>query len=158
MENTPSTDAGSAGITPAQVALVQSSFEHVLPIADLAGMLFYERIFTLAPEARALFGDDIALQASRTMAAVKTAVDGLDDIEHVAPFLVRLGARHVRYGVVPAHFDLVGEALLWTLEQGLGESFTPDVHDAWAAAFGVIARAMLIGMEQASAKLELATV
>ena len=63
-------DAGSAGITPRQVALVQSSFEHVLPIAEVAGMLFYERIFTLAPEARALFGDDIALQASRTMASL----------------------------------------------------------------------------------------
>jgi hemoglobin-like flavoprotein len=138
--------------------LVQSSFADVLPIADVAGMLFYERIFTLAPEARALFGDDIALQASRTMAAVKTAVDGLDDIEQVAPFLVRLGARHVRYGVVPAHFDLVGEAFLWTLEQGLGEAFTPEVNEAWVAAFGVIARAMLIGMEQQSAKLEPAAV
>ena len=158
MENAPNDKTAGDGITSTQVQLVQSSFRHVLPIADVAGLLFYERIFTLAPEARALFGDDIALQASRTMAAVKTAVDGLDDIEHVAPFLVRLGARHVRYGVVPAHFDLVGEALLWTLEQGLGEAFTPEVHDAWAAAFGVIARAMLIGMEQASAKLEPATV
>jgi nitric oxide dioxygenase len=156
MDNT--TDAGSAGITPTQVQLVQSSFQHVVPIADVAGLLFYERIFTLAPEARALFGDDIALQASRTMAAVKTAVDGLDEIEHVAPFLVRLGARHVRYGVVPAHFDLVGEALLWTLEQGLGEAFTPEVHDAWAAAFGIIARAMLTGMEQAAAQREPAAV
>jgi hemoglobin-like flavoprotein len=154
MENTPSAAAPSAGITPAQIALVQSSFQHVLPIADVAGLLFYERIFTMAPEARALFGDDIALQASRTMAAVKTAVDGLDDLERVAPFLVRLGARHVRYGVVPAHFDLVGGALLWTLEQGLGEAFTPEVHDAWAAAFGIIAAAMLTGMEQASASLE----
>src|SRR6187397_45266 len=158
MENTPSTDAGSAGITPAQVALVQSSFEHVLRIADVAGVMFYERIFTLAPEARALFGDDLPLQASRTMAAVKTAVDGLDDIDQIAPFLIRLGARHVRYGVVPAHFDLVGGALLWTLEQGLGEAFTPEVHDAWAAAFGVIASAMLIGMEQATTKLEQATI
>jgi len=154
MENTPSAAAPSAGITPAQIALVQSSFQHVLPIADVAGLLFYERIFTMAPEARALFGDDIALQASRTMAAVKTAVDGLGDIEHVAPFLVRLGARHVRYGVQPEHFDLVGAALLWTLEQGLGEAFTPEVHEAWVATFGVIARAMLIGMEQASASLE----
>lgn len=157
MEHTPNAGTAAA-ITPSHVALVQSSFEHVLPIADVAGLLFYERIFTLAPEARALFGDDIALQASRTMAAVKTAVDGLDDIERVAPFLVRLGARHVRYGVVPAHFDLVGEALLWTLEQGLGEAFTPDVHDAWASAFGVIAAAMLTGMEQASADVEPATV
>ncbi len=153
MQNSPTNDAGSAGITPAQVELVQSSFQLVLPIADVAGMLFYERIFTLAPGARALFGDDIALQASRTMAAVKTAVDGLGDIEHVAPFLVRLGARHVRYGVQPEHFDLVGAALLWTLEQGLGEAFTPEVHEAWVATFGVIARTMLIGMEQASANL-----
>ena len=158
MDTSQTADAESAGITPSQVLLVQSSFEHVLPIADVAGLLFYERIFTLALEARALFGDDIALQASRTMAAVKTAVDGLDDIEQVAPFLVRLGARHVRYGVVPEHFDLVGEAFLWTLEQGLGDAFTPEVHEAWVAAFGVIARAMLLGMEQASAKLAPATV
>ncbi|HZB41887.1 MAG TPA: globin family protein [Ilumatobacter sp.] len=158
MENSYVQDAPDHGITPEQIVLVQSSFADVLPIADVAGMLFYERIFTLAPEARALFGDDIALQASRTMAAVKTAVDGLEDIEQVAPFLVRLGARHVRYGVVPAHFDLVGEAFLWTLEQGLGEAFTPEVNEAWVAAFGVIARAMLIGMEQASAKLQPAAV
>jgi hemoglobin-like flavoprotein len=155
MENTSS---AGAGITPAQVELVQSSFQHVLPIADVAGLLFYERIFTMAPEARALFGDDIALQASRTMAAVKTAVDGLDDVDQIAPFLVRLGARHVRYGVQPEHFDLVGGALLWTLEQGLGDAFTPEVHDAWSAAFGLIARAMLIGMEQAGPKLEPAAV
>jgi hemoglobin-like flavoprotein len=155
MENTSS---AGAGITPAQVELVQSSFQHVLPIADVAGLLFYERIFTMAPEARALFGDDIALQASRTMAAVKTAVDGLDNVDQIAPFLVRLGARHVRYGVQPEHFDLVGGALLWTLEQGLGDAFTPEVHEAWSAAFGLIAQAMLIGMEQAGAKLEPAAV
>src|SRR5262249_19619152 len=105
-------------ITDAQIALVQSSFQHVLPIADAAGMPLYEPAFTLAPGARALFGDDIAAQAKRTMAAVKTAVDGLDDLDTVAPFLVRLGARHVRYGVQMEHFDVVGAALLWTLEQG----------------------------------------
>src|SRR5262245_16461416 len=132
MENTHNSGADSAPLTPHQVQLVQSSFAKVLPIADVAGMMFYERIFTLAPEAGVLFGDDIALQASRTMGAVKTSVDGLDDVDQIAPFLVRLGARHVRYGVVPEHFDLVGGALLWTLEQGLGEAFTPEVHEAWA--------------------------
>lgn len=138
-------------ITEAQVALVQSSFVHVLPIADAAGLLFYERVFTLAPGTRSLFGVDIALQATRTMGAVKTAVDGLDNIEQVAPFLVRLGARHVRYGVLPEHFDVVGAALLWTLEQGLGDLFTAEVRDAWVAAFSVIAGAMLAGMERAAA-------
>ena len=138
-------------ITDAQIELVQSSFQHVLPIADAAGLLFYERIFTLAPSARALFGDDIALQAKRTMAAVKTVVDGLDSLDTVAPFLIRLGARHVRYGVQPEHFDVVGAALMWTLEQGLGDLFTPEVQDAWTAAWTIIVDAMMTGMGQAEA-------
>jgi hemoglobin-like flavoprotein len=138
-------------ITDAQIELVQSSFQHVLPIADAAGLLFYERIFTLAPAARSLFGDDISLQARRTMAAVKTVIDGLDSLETVAPFLIRLGARHVRYGVQPEHFDVVGAALMWTLEQGLGNRFTPEVRDAWTAAWIIIVDAMLTGMRQAEA-------
>ena len=141
-------------ITEAQIDLVQESFAHVLHIADTAGMLFYGRVFELAPEARSLFGDDIPLQASRTMAAIKTAVDGLRDLESTGPFLVRLGARHVRYGVRPEHFDLVGAALLWTLEQGLGDLFTAEVGDAWTEAFGVIASAMRAGMDAAAALVE----
>ena len=141
-------------ITDAQIALVQSSFGEVLPIAETAGLMFYERIFTLAPGTRSMFGDDIALQARRTMAAVKTAVDSLGDMDVVGPFLVRLGARHVGYGVRTEHFDVVGTALLWTLEQGLGERFTPAVRDAWVAAWNLIARAMRTGMSRAQAELE----
>jgi hemoglobin-like flavoprotein len=141
-------------ITETQIALVQSSFSHVLPIADTAGLLFYERVFTLSPGTRSLFGDDIALQAERTMAALKTAVDGLGSLDEVAPFLVRLGARHVRYGVTLEHFDVVGAALLWTLEQGLGELFTPPVREAWGAAWNVIAGAMSTGMGQAETATE----
>ena len=84
--------------------------------------------------------------ASRLMEAVKAAVDGLDDPEAAAPFLVRLGARHMRYGVCPDHFDVIGAALLSTLEQELGESFTPHVRDAWTAAWAVIATAMVRGL------------
>ena len=113
--------------------------------------MFYERLFELAPQARVLFGDDITVQARRTMAAIKTAVESLDDVAAVVPFLMRLGARHVGYGVQPEHFDIAGAALLWTLERGLGERFTSDVRDAWGAAFGVIAGAMLAGMAQVAA-------
>jgi nitric oxide dioxygenase len=133
-------------ITPRQIELVQSSFQQVLPIADLAGELLYGRIFELAPGTGALFDEDIRPQAKRLMAAVKVAVDGLDDLEKVAPFLVKLGARHVHYGVRPEHFDAGGEALIWTLEQGLGDAFTPDVRQAWIAAWNVVAGAMLAGM------------
>jgi nitric oxide dioxygenase len=136
-------------ITSRQIELVQSSFQQVLPIRDLAGELLYGRIFELAPEARALFADDIRPQAKRLMAAVKLAVDGLDRLDQVGPYLVKLGARHAHYGVQPEHFEVGGEALLWTLEQGLGDAFTPDIREAWATAWNVIAAAMLAGMQSA---------
>jgi nitric oxide dioxygenase len=136
-------------ITAQQVELVQSSFQQVLPIADQAGELLYGRIFVLAPETRALFDDDIRPQVKRLMGAVRVAVEGLDRLEEVAPFLVKLGARHLRYGVRPEHFEVGGEALLWTLEQGLGDAFTPEVRDAWAAAWEVVAGAMVSGMRNA---------
>src|SRR5262249_49339232 len=132
-------------VTTAQIDLVQSSFRQVLPIADTVGELLYGRIFVLAPESRVLFDDDIGPQAKRLMAAVKVAVDGLARLDEVAPFLVKLGARHVRYGVRPEHFDVVAEALMWTLEQGLGDAFTPDVRDAWVAAWNVVAGDILAG-------------
>ena len=136
-------------LSDAQIALVQSSFREVLPIADTAGLLLYNRIFTLAPDTRALFADDVLPQAKRLMAAVKLAVDGLGRLDDVASYLVKLGSRHVGYGVKPEHFDVGGEALMWTLEQGLGSAFTPEVRDAWAAVWEVVAGAMLTGMAQA---------
>ena len=136
-------------ITSQQIELVQSSFQQVLPIAEIAGELLYGRVFELAPETRALFEEDIRPQASRLMAAVKIAVDGLDRLEEVAPYLIKLGSRHVRYGVRPEHFEIGGAALLWTLEQGLGEAFTPDVREAWVEAWEIVAGAMVTGMRNA---------
>ena len=101
-----------------------------------------------------MFDDDIGPQAKRTMAAVKTAVDGLGSLDVVGPFLVRLGARHVRYGVRTEHFDVVGAALLWTLEQGLGERFTPAVRDAWVGRLGRHRRSHAGRHEPAEAALD----
>ncbi len=138
-------------LTPVQIALVRESFGRLAPIADAAGALIYERIFFLAPEARGLFGDDIAEQGVRLMRAVARAVEHLDRPADLLPFLERLGERHVRYGVVPAHFEVVGAAVMWELGQGLGEHFTSDVEEAWAAVFTTIADAMLVGMDRVTA-------
>jgi hemoglobin-like flavoprotein len=133
-------------ISAEQIALVQESLRQVLPDADASGVMLYERIFALTPDTRGLFPSDIRPHASRLAAAVKAAVDGLDDFEVMAPFFVGLGGRHLRYGVCPRHFDAVGEAVLSTLEEKMGDSFTPQVGDAWAAAWGVIAAAIMRGM------------
>lgn len=76
------------------------------------------------------------------MAVMGHAVSGLSRLEGFLPTLRDLGRRHAGYGVTEAHYDTVGAALLWTLEQGLGSSFTPEVRTAWASAYGRLAGVM----------------
>ncbi len=130
-------------MTPEQVALVQSSFEKVRPIADTAAQLFYDRLFEIAPEVRPLFTGDMKEQGRKLMTMLATAVASLDKIDKIVPAVQELGRRHASYGVREEHYGKVGEALLWTLERGLGNDFTPDTRDAWAAVYGVLAQTML---------------
>ena len=130
-------------MTPAQIDLVRSTWEQVIPIADTAAGLFYGRLFELEPDARRLFGrTDMAEQRRRLMQTLAVAVAALDKLETLRPALEGLGRRHVEYGVQDHHYDLVGAALLWTLEQGLGDVFTGSVRDAWSAAYATLATIM----------------
>ncbi|HTW52757.1 MAG TPA: globin family protein [Stellaceae bacterium] len=130
-------------MTPRQVALVQASFARVAPIAEQAAALFYGRLFETAPETRALFSGDMVVQGQKLMGAITTVVTNLDDLGAVVPVAQALAKRHVGYGVRPEHYEPVGAALLWTLEQGLGGDFTADVSAAWAAAYGALSGAMI---------------
>ena len=129
-------------MTPDQIALVQETFKSVLAIKDAAADLFYGRLFELDPSLQALFPDDLTEQKQKLMATIATAVGGLNRLDGLVPVVQELGIRHAGYGVKPDHYDTVGAALLWTLEQGLGEAFTPDVRDAWAQVYTVLADTM----------------
>lgn len=129
-------------MSPQQVQLVQDSWKHVQPIADPAADLFYARLFVLDPALRALFPIDLTSQRAKLMAAIGMVVAALGRLDKILPTVRALGERHSRYGVKPADFETVGEALLWTLESGLGDRFTPDVKDAWARAYEILAGAM----------------
>jgi nitric oxide dioxygenase len=137
-------------MTPEQVALVQASFQTVAPIADQAAALFYERLFETTPELRALFTGNMEVQGQKLMAAIATVVNGLGEIEAIAPAVCDLAKRHVAYGARPEHYKLVGAALLWTLEQGLGGDFTPAVCAAWAEAYGDLTDMMIAAAYPAS--------
>jgi len=126
-----------------QIQLVRNSFALVQPIATQAASLFYGHLFAADPSLQALFRGDMAQQGARLMTMIGSAVRLLDKPEALMPVLRSLGARHVGYGVVDAHYATVGGALLLTLEQGLGEAFTPDVRAAWTAAYGVISSTMM---------------
>jgi hemoglobin-like flavoprotein len=129
-------------MTPDQITLVRSTFAQVVPIKEAAAGLFYGRLFELDPSLMPLFKGDIKEQGQKLMAMIGTAVAGLDRLETIVPAVQALGRRHVGYGVKDEHYDTVATALLWTLEQGLGAAFTPDVKAAWATAYGVLAGTM----------------
>jgi hemoglobin-like flavoprotein len=129
-------------MTPQQVTLVQDSFAKVRPIADTAADLFYGRLFEIAPGVRAMFPEDMRDQKKKLMAMLGLAVTNLHKPDTVVPALQALGRQHVAFGTQAAHYAPVGEALLWTLEQGLGPDFTPEVREAWTETYGLVARVM----------------
>ncbi len=129
-------------LSMSQVRLVQSSFAKVEPIAEQAAKLFYDRLFELDPSVRPLFKGDMEEQGRKLMALLKVAVNGLDKLDKIVPAVRALGERHASYGVQDSHYDTVGAALLWTLEQGLGDAFTESVRDAWAETYTQVADVM----------------
>jgi nitric oxide dioxygenase len=129
-------------MTPQQIELVQTSFKKVVPIAGTAADLFYGRLFEIAPQLRRMFPNELGEQKKKLMAMLGTVVNGLTRLDTLMPAVRALGKRHAGYGVHAEHFAPVGSALLWTLEQGLGKDFTPEVRDAWATAYGVLSQVM----------------
>lgn len=137
-------------ITPQQKMLVQQTWTSVVPIADKAAELFYGRLFELDPSVKPMFKTDMKEQGAKLMKTIGIAVDALDDVEPLIPTLKKMGADHAGYGVKDADYDTVAAALLWTLEQGLGEAFTDEVKNAWAAVYTVLADTMKAGAAEAA--------
>lgn len=129
-------------MTPEQVAMVQDSFKKVVPIAGTAADLFYDRLFEIAPDVRQLFPDDLKEQKKKLIAMLATAVTNLHQAEKIIPAVQELGKRHAGYGVTAKHYEPVGAALLWTLEQGLGADFTPPLKEAWTETYVTLAGVM----------------
>jgi hemoglobin-like flavoprotein len=136
-------------MTPIHIDLIRTSWASVEPIADVAASLFYERLFERDPAVRRLFRKtDMAAQKKNLMQTLTVVVKGIDRLDNLVPAVQALGRRHAGYGVRPDHYDLVGAALLWALEQGLGDAFTNDVRDAWAEAYGTLAAVMIAAAEE----------
>ncbi len=130
-------------MTPTQIKLVQDSFTKVAPISDQAAVIFYDRLFEVAPAVKAMFPTDPSEQRKKLMATLAVVVNGLSNLEAILPAASALAKRHVGYGARPEHYPVVGGALLWTLQKGLGEAWTPDVAAAWTAAYGTLSTFMI---------------
>jgi nitric oxide dioxygenase len=142
-------------ITPAQIDLVQESAAAVDHVLEPFTAAFYDRLFREYPSLRPMFNSDPAEQATKVANELRRIVGALLEPERFTKQVRSLGARHNAYGARPAHYSAMGDVLLATFADQLGDAFTPELHDAWAAAYGTIA-ALMIEAQQAAA-LEMAS-
>ncbi len=129
-------------MTPEQVVIVQTTWRPVLLVGDTFAELFYGKLFTLDPDLRRLFKNDLKEQGRNLTAMISVAAGSLGRAERIVLALRELGRRHQAYGVQPQHYETVAAALLWALEKSLGEAFTPEVRGAWTEAYRLLAATM----------------
>jgi hemoglobin-like flavoprotein len=129
-------------VDPAEQQLVRASFAKVAMMPEVAAALFYERLFTINPSLRSLFGHDMRIQGIKLMATLAIIVYNLHQPGETLSAIRDLGKRHVEYGVKLADYDAVRDALMWTLEQVFAEELTPEVRNAWAVCYQELAGEM----------------
>jgi hemoglobin-like flavoprotein len=129
-------------MTPNKIDLVQRTWQQTLPNAENVAATFYGRLFHLEPSYRRLFKTDAKLQGRKLMQMISIAVNGLPKLDTIVPAVEDLGRRHLDYGVEEEMYGTVGEALLWTLSEGLGDDFTPQVEAAWTETYNTLASVM----------------
>ncbi len=129
-------------MTNDEITLVHTTFKKALYVSQSIGDLFYHRLFEIDPSLRPLFSDNLTEQREKFMSTLKSIVFSLRQLDTIIPIVRELGQRHTYYKVETRHYETVGTALLWSLEQGLGEDWTPDTQHAWSSAYTLIAQIM----------------
>ena len=125
-----------------EMELIQTTFTQIAPQADAAAEIFYGRLFEIAPHTKSLFANtDMRKQGRKLMQTIAMAVGAIHHLETLIPAVEALGRRHIDYGVQKEHYAIVGEALIWTLEQALGDEFTDEVRTAWTKVYTTLAEA-----------------
>lgn len=132
-----------------QIQLVQETFDLISMNSSTVADSFYRRLFELDPDLRPLFKGDMTLQGAKFMRTLSVLVWGLHQTEKFTPIVRALGKQHRGYGVQHAHYETVGEALLWAFKQQLSDRFTPEIETAWIAAYELLAEAMQEAAEPA---------
>ena len=137
-------------MTPQQQDLIRTTWAQVAPISDAAARIFYDRLFKLDPSIRPMFAfTDMESQRRNLMQTLAVVVKSIDALDTLIPAVEALGRRHAGYGVQPAHYAIVGQALLDTLEVGLGDAFTSEARAAWTEAYELLAGVMLAASSSA---------
>jgi nitric oxide dioxygenase len=137
-------------LSPRQKRLVRESFESLREYSDAVVLLFYGRLFELAPEVRGLFKIEIREQARKLLDMLRSMVDALDRFEELRPQLAELGRKHAGYHVQPEHYQVLVTALMWAFGQALGMEFDRETRAAWEHLLSAVSAVMLEGAAAAA--------
>lgn len=131
-------------MTAKQIALIKKSWRTFNGINPTTiGDAFYTKLFSDNPSLRKLFAKDMESQFKKLIDMLHAIVIRLDHLEEVTDDIKAMAVRHVGYGVRPAHYKLVGNALLWTLEVGMGDAWTEELENAWTECYSVLSNTMI---------------
>jgi hemoglobin-like flavoprotein len=130
-------------MTPEEVDLVTKSFDALWPIRRKLAGRFYHRFFELAPDSRRLFPDDMERQHLKLMDSLAAIVGALDQHEIFQSVISHTARQHARFGAAPAHFVAFREALMWSLQEQLGSTFTPEMKRAWSQLYDAVQSKMV---------------
>ncbi|WP_424970297.1 globin domain-containing protein [Dinoroseobacter sp. S76] len=144
-------------MTPAEIRLIQTSFAKVFPLKAKFGMMFYTRLFEMDPVIKGMFSTSIARQSEMLMQALALIVRGLRTDGALPPKALEMAARHGRYGVTEQHYQKMGEALIWSLSETLGDAFDASTEAAWRNAYDRLSTTMINAAAGASPGVELTT-
>ena len=129
---------------PEQIKLVKKTWKILMGInPKIIGDAFYSKLFTDHPAIRKLFPSDMNQQYIKLVDMLTSIIMNLDHLESVSEEIIAMSNRHTGYGVKPAHYEMVGSALLWTLQKGLGAEWSDDIENAWIACYQSLADTMI---------------
>ena len=115
---------------------------------DDVALFFYSYLFLKYPETRDMFPPSMTTQRDRLVGALIRIVTDVDNVDALVPYLQDLGRDHRKFGAIAGHYPAVGEALLATLRHFSGDDWTPQLQSDWAAAYGIVAGAMVGAAEK----------
>ena len=130
---------------PDQIACIREAFDRLWPVNRRFADLFYARLFELDPTARTLFRGDLEVLKTKLLSMLATIVGAADRPEIFDLVVEDLGRRHALFGVTPAQYSAVGEALIWSLGEALGPALTQSRREAWSDFYKVVQLSMLRG-------------
>ena len=134
----------SIKMKPEQIKLVKKTWKILMGInPKIIGDAFYSKLFTDHPAIRKLFPSDMNQQYIKLVDMLTSIIMNLDHLESVSEEIIAMSNRHTGYGVKPAHYEMVGSALLWTLQKGLGAEWSDDIENAWIACYQSLADTMI---------------